>query len=73
MIDNVTMDAGQLFRLDGRVAMITGASSGLGERFAEVAAANGRGVRTARGGDWQVSNVRNVLCRTGLISGQSVL
>ena len=41
MIDNAAMDAGQLFRLDGRVAMITGASSGLGERFAEVAAANG--------------------------------
>jgi 3-oxoacyl-[acyl-carrier protein] reductase len=41
MIDNATMDAGQLFRLDSRVAMITGASSGLGERFAEVAAANG--------------------------------
>ena len=35
------MDAGKLFRLDGRVALITGASSGLGERFAEVAAANG--------------------------------
>lgn len=41
MIDNDTMDAGRLFRLDGRVAMITGASSGLGERFAQVAAANG--------------------------------
>ena len=41
MIDNAAMDAGRLFRLDGRVAMITGASSGLGERFAEVAAANG--------------------------------
>jgi DNA invertase Pin-like site-specific DNA recombinase len=27
-------------------------------------ALNGRGVRTARGGDWQVSNVRNVLART---------
>ena len=35
------MDAGKLFRLDGRVALITGASSGLGERMAEVAAANG--------------------------------
>jgi DNA invertase Pin-like site-specific DNA recombinase len=28
-------------------------------------ALNGRGVRTARGGDWQVSNVRNVLGRFG--------
>ena len=41
MINNDIMDAGRLFRLDGRVAMITGASSGLGQRFAEVAAANG--------------------------------
>jgi 3-oxoacyl-[acyl-carrier protein] reductase len=38
------MDAGKLFRLDGRVALVTGASSGLGERFAEVAAANGAAV-----------------------------
>lgn len=29
-------------------------------------ALNDRGVRTARGGKWQVSNVRNVLARTGL-------
>jgi hypothetical protein len=27
------------------------------------AALNGRGVRTARGGRWQVSNVRNLLIR----------
>jgi NAD(P)-dependent dehydrogenase (short-subunit alcohol dehydrogenase family) len=53
MTDNAVMDAGRLFRLDGRVAMITGASSGLGERFAEVAAAKGprwcwwHGVRSA--------------------------
>ena len=26
---------------------------------------NNRGIRTARGGAWQVSNVRNVLKRTG--------
>lgn len=29
-------------------------------------ALNDRGVRTARGGQWQVSNVRNVLARTGM-------
>lgn len=29
------------------------------------AALDARGVRTARGGRWQVSNVRNVLARTG--------
>src|SRR6266852_3567398 len=38
------MDAGKIFRLDGRVALITGASSGLGARFAEVASANGAAV-----------------------------
>ncbi|MDO8534883.1 MAG: SDR family NAD(P)-dependent oxidoreductase, partial [Xanthobacteraceae bacterium] len=36
--------AGKLFSLDGRVALVTGASSGLGLRFAEVAAANGAAV-----------------------------
>ena len=39
--DHSPLEAAQMFRLDGRVAMITGASSGLGQRFAEVAAANG--------------------------------
>jgi 3-oxoacyl-[acyl-carrier protein] reductase len=37
-------DAANIFSLKGRVALITGASSGLGERFAEVAAANGASV-----------------------------
>jgi len=36
--------AADVFNLKGRVALITGASSGLGERFAEVAAANGAAV-----------------------------
>jgi len=34
------MKAEDIFRLDGQVALVTGASSGLGARFAEVAAAN---------------------------------
>jgi 3-oxoacyl-[acyl-carrier protein] reductase len=38
------MDASKLFDLKGRVALVTGASSGLGEHFAEVAAANGAAV-----------------------------
>jgi 3-oxoacyl-[acyl-carrier protein] reductase len=38
------MDPGKMFRLDGQVALVTGASSGLGARFAEVAATNGAAV-----------------------------
>jgi NAD(P)-dependent dehydrogenase (short-subunit alcohol dehydrogenase family) len=43
------IDPGALFRLDGRVAIVTGASSGLGARFARVRAAAGAdGVAAAR-------------------------
>lgn len=38
------MKAEEIFRLDGQVALVTGASSGLGVRFAEVAASNGAAV-----------------------------
>jgi DNA invertase Pin-like site-specific DNA recombinase len=36
-------------------------------------ALNSRGVRTARGGDWEVSNIRNVLARAATPSPQDVL
>ena len=38
------MKAENIFRLDGQVALVTGASGGLGSRFAQVAAANGASV-----------------------------
>jgi NAD(P)-dependent dehydrogenase (short-subunit alcohol dehydrogenase family) len=48
----VTIDPIAAFRLDGRVAIVTGASSGLGERFARVlSAAGARVVIAARRGE----------------------
>ncbi len=38
------MTAAQIFDLAGKVALVTGASSGLGVRFAEVLAENGAAV-----------------------------
>ena len=38
------MTAAQIFNLQGKIALVTGASSGLGTRFAEVLAENGASV-----------------------------
>jgi len=39
--------------------------SGISSLRGVAIALNNRGIRTARGGRWQVSNVRNVMGRTG--------
>jgi DNA invertase Pin-like site-specific DNA recombinase len=36
-------------------------------------ALNNRGIRTARGGEWQVSNIRNILARMATVPSQIVL
>jgi NAD(P)-dependent dehydrogenase (short-subunit alcohol dehydrogenase family) len=63
------MSAAQIFDLRGRVALVTGASSGLGARFAEVLAENGASVvLVARRAD----RLAALQARIGISGGQAI-
>jgi 3-oxoacyl-[acyl-carrier protein] reductase len=63
------MKASEIFDLKGRVALVTGASSGLGMRFAEVLAANGAAVALAAR---RVDRLKEVKARIEKAGGRAV-
>ncbi len=63
------MKAAELFDLTGKTALVTGASSGLGVRFAEVLAANGAKVAlVAR----RAERLKDLQARIGAAGGQAI-
>lgn len=60
-----SMKAGNLFDLSGQVALVTGASSGLGARFARVLAANGAAVAMAARRAERLEALREEIARAG--------
>jgi len=59
------MKAGELFDLSGQVALVTGASSGLGVRFAKVLAANGAAVALVARRAERLAAVRDEIEKAG--------
>lgn len=59
------MEAGRVFALSGRVVLVTGASSGLGARFSQVAAANGASVVLVGRRGNRIDDLRAKIARNG--------
>jgi hypothetical protein len=69
-LPTATSSAADLFRLDGRVALVTGASSGLGARFASVLHAAGSHVVLAARRDDRLRHLASTLGeRTTVVAG----